>query len=472
MSNFIVYSCHCLNIRIHLATKYTANAFAELKEQAAVKEPFPGLEFELGMGGIIIEFNTLVHTERKSGWKTTSCLNCNCGKIYSVTESSSLSKAVVHENAIYGEEAEKVKQDPQYSSIFKIKLNQDTEDLVPMPSAEDVPGKLVSTHQQIISLVDLSIEKIRLESKLRIEEFKQKEEKQTQALISKAKLENNQLWSKIIQITDQNVDEKKGHVTFAPAAAESSSTKPTIRKIGFALSESDISTSLKNKNLDHYNLNMLSKNDQEEEEEEEDMFNLDEEFSEEEKEDESLNEDKEEEEEEKEEEEKEEEEKQKIVNKKDLLLSSSLQKSISEIDQKFSWIKKKRNTSKYMRKDFDLKTDVKKGTDSNNSEEDKHVSLFATSVPITIHYPIPEDEEEGEEAAEKKDSKKKDLVASSFVNFDFSYSDRMLSEQFPESIVKRKIVPSNSNVCLETDSIIGKSLDTRALMEKKEKVKK
>ncbi|KAI8067353.1 hypothetical protein BDF21DRAFT_426469 [Thamnidium elegans] len=470
MSNFIVYSCHCLNIRIHLATKYTANAFAELKEQAAVMEPFPGWEFELGMGGIVIEFNTLAHTETKSGWKTTSCLNCNCGKIYSVTESSSFSKVVVHENAIYGEEAEKVKQDPQYSNIFKIKLNRDTEDLVPMPSAEDVPGKLVSTHQQIISLLDLSIEKIRLESKLRIEEFKQKEEKETQALISKAKLENNQLWSKIIQITDQNADEKKSRVTFAPAAAtlESSNTKPTIRKIGFALNESDISSSLKNKNLDYYHLNILSNNDQEEEEEEEDMFNLDEELSEEEKEDESVDEDKNEEKEEKEEK----EVKEEVANKNDLLLSSSLQKSISEIDQKFSWIKKKRNTNKYMRKDFDLKTDVKKGTNSNNSE-DNHVSLYATSVPITIHYSIPEDEDEKEEEeAEKKDLKKKDLIASSFVNFDFSYSDRMLSEQFPESIVKRKIATSNSNVCLESDSIIGKSLDTRALMKKKEKVKK
>lgn len=46
----------------------------------------------------------------------------------------------------------------------------------------------------------------------------------------------------------------------------------------------------------------------------------------------------------------------------DLLLSSSLKKSISEIDQRFSWAKKKKNTNKYMSKDFDIKTELTKDT--------------------------------------------------------------------------------------------------------------
>lgn len=54
MSSFIVYSCHCLNIRIHLASKYALDGLAQLKSQVTVKEPLPGWEFELGMGGIVI----------------------------------------------------------------------------------------------------------------------------------------------------------------------------------------------------------------------------------------------------------------------------------------------------------------------------------------------------------------------------------------------------------------------------------
>lgn len=198
--------------------------------------------------------------------------------------------------------------------------------------------------------------------------------------------------------------------------------------------------------------------DDDEEEEEEDMFNLDEEFSDEEEKEEIDSTDKQEE---------SSEEQKDVKNDKDILLSSSLQKSISEIDQKFSWIKKKRNTSKYIRKDFDLKKDVTTATASNN-EIDNQVSLYATSVPITIHYSLLEDDEDNEE--EKEDearSRKKDnMLASSFVNYDFSYSDRLLSEQFPRP-ARRKSVASNSLIRPQLDSLVGKSLDTRGLMKKK-----
>lgn len=119
----------------------------------------------------------------------------------------------------------------------------------------DVPEKLVSTHKQIISVMDQSIEKIRLESKLRIEEFKQQEEKKTQELISHAKLENNQLWSKIIQVVDNHVDEKKSHVRFAPVVPDvKEPQKSSKKRLSFALDESTISSSLKNKDLDYHGL--------------------------------------------------------------------------------------------------------------------------------------------------------------------------------------------------------------------------
>lgn len=108
-----------------------------------------------------------------------------------------------------------------------------------------------------MSMIDQSIEKIRLESKLRVEEFKQQEEKKTQELISHAKLENNQLWSKVIQVVDNQVDEKKSHVRFAPVVpGEEEPKKSSKKRLSFALNESAISSSLKNKNLDSYGLNL------------------------------------------------------------------------------------------------------------------------------------------------------------------------------------------------------------------------
>lgn len=53
MSSFIVYSCPCYNIRIHLSTKYTDKDFEELKSKSSVQTLATGWEFELGMGGIV-----------------------------------------------------------------------------------------------------------------------------------------------------------------------------------------------------------------------------------------------------------------------------------------------------------------------------------------------------------------------------------------------------------------------------------
>lgn len=95
------------------------------------------------------------------------------------------------------------------------------------------------------------------------------------------------------------------------------------------------------------------------------MFHLDEEFSDEEEKE--LEEGKEE---------SEETPEQSNDHKDSGLLSTSLKKSISEIDQKFSWIKKKRNTSKYLAQDFDIKADLK-GKNHNNNQQDACKSLYA-----------------------------------------------------------------------------------------------
>lgn len=52
MSNLVVYSCQCLNIRTHLATKHTLENLEDYKKENVVNEPLYGWEFELGMGGL------------------------------------------------------------------------------------------------------------------------------------------------------------------------------------------------------------------------------------------------------------------------------------------------------------------------------------------------------------------------------------------------------------------------------------
>lgn len=97
------------------------------------------------------------------------------------------------------------------------------------------------------------------------------------------------------------------------------------------------------------------------------MFNLDEEFSDEEKESDQIKDSEESEDEDDKDKENEPDNSDKKVKNQDHLISSSLKKSISEIDQKFSWIKKKRNTNKYLTQDFDIKSGNRK--DSINEEE-------------------------------------------------------------------------------------------------------
>jgi hypothetical protein len=100
-----------------------------------------------------------------------------------------------------------------------------------------------------------------------------------------------------------------------------------------------------------------------------------------------------------------------------------------------------------------------------------YVSKYATSVPISIHYPQfneeQEDEDQVEEGSKKKD--KKDLLTSSFAHYDFSYPDRMLSEQFPQR--RRKSLLSNSMIKPQLDTLVGKSLDTRGIMQKKQNIR-
>lgn len=54
---------------------------------------------------------------------------------------------------------------------------------------------------------------------------------------------------------------------------------------------------------------------------------------------------------------------------KDLPLSASLKKSISDIDQQFAWVKKKRNTKKYLVQDFDIKNEFRRNASVDHGDE-------------------------------------------------------------------------------------------------------
>lgn len=57
-------------------------------------------------------------------------------------------------------------------------------------------------------------------------------------------------------------------------------------------------------------------------------------------------------------------------------------------------------------------------------------------------------------------------MASSFANYDSSFSDRLLSNQFPAPR-RRKSLASSSLIRPQLDSLTSKSLDTRGLVRKK-----
>ncbi|KAI9481546.1 MAG: hypothetical protein EXX96DRAFT_217653 [Benjaminiella poitrasii] len=350
------------------------------------------------------------------------------------------------------------------------------------------------------TILDQSIEQMRIESRVRIEQFKKEEEKKLQSFITLARLENDKLWTKIVKVSKEekaklpsldveqpplikrkeNNESSNNHVHFAPELNnyQDQPHPKSLKRASFTLDNTAIS-SLRNMNLENqispsdkdanlveeshvfYCIYMYKKKD----EDDEDIFNLDEEFSDEEDK-ESKNDD-----DEKEDDLDYAEDGERENNQ--LLISASLKNSISQIDRKFSWIKKKRNTSKYIPHDFDIKSNFKR-EDANSNNNEKPVTIYATSMPITIHYPINEDikeekeKEEEEEANKTNKMRKNDILASSFANYNISsFSDKQLSDQFPAPRRRKSLATSSSLIRPQLDSVVGKSLDTRGLLKKK-----
>lgn len=94
------------------------------------------------------------------------------------------------------------------------------------------------------------------------------------------------------------------------------------------------------------------------------------------------------------------------------------------------------------------------------------ISTYATSVPITINYFMDDNEENDKENKPAGQNTSKDILAKSFANYDFSYSDRLLSEQFPAPRRRKSYVPGSSVINPQLHSLVGNSLNTGGSLRK------
>jgi hypothetical protein len=107
-----------------------------------------------------------------------------------------------------------------------------------------IPEELDSTQQQLKAVLDQSVEKLSLESKVRIENYKKEEERKLQDFAAQAKLENTYLLHRLIRIRDEEKGQQKEkkeakegpRVRFNEKIDDDDNIKKT-RNTGFALDE-------------------------------------------------------------------------------------------------------------------------------------------------------------------------------------------------------------------------------------------
>lgn len=116
----------------------------------------------------------------------------------------------------------------------------------------DIPEKFVPAYKQIQSVMDQSIEQLRIESQVRIENFKREEGKKLKESMSKAQLENNALWTKFITVSKEHHCDNLDY-QHAPKVEDSPQPSTSVKQSSFGLDESSISN-LKNINLESEDL--------------------------------------------------------------------------------------------------------------------------------------------------------------------------------------------------------------------------
>ncbi|ORZ01246.1 hypothetical protein BCR43DRAFT_561533 [Syncephalastrum racemosum] len=263
MSERVVYACPCLNIKLHLSNKYILESHQDSRIECFKKytdPPLEGWSFELGMGGVQAEYNTLMKTRSIRDWITVSCLNCATDNVYSVrTSSKSTTKypidletlcqagdqVLIHRDTIFGHQLESIRKRTNFSSHFGIMLMSDA---TPLPDGQGleetsetaIPGELYGQHKQLCKTLESSLENMRAETEKRIAAYREEEMTKLEQASARAKYDRKTIWHKILQVSRAVLEEEGRENTRSPVPrndddkTETSSRKETTNRVHFA----------------------------------------------------------------------------------------------------------------------------------------------------------------------------------------------------------------------------------------------
>ncbi|KAI8335947.1 hypothetical protein BC941DRAFT_66914 [Chlamydoabsidia padenii] len=393
---------------------------------------------------------------------------------------------------------------------------------------DEVPEKLHAQHQELYQVLDKALEKMRLASEVRIEQWKRVELERLEEESKKARDESNTLWKKVLSVNQQAKHNDNGDKTTPLATPTTESTPLTStenplasneqvanndltletrrsshgiqfmdntndpgrstvlgsrRRSSFSLDQNIIANRTNEPTPDVNQLGAVKENDSSSDDE--DMFHLDEELPSDDDGDQQEQTD----------------EQDTDTMAKASTSVESLNQSV-DINQKgdsskygSSWIKKKRLGGKYIN-DFETSTDREEKEHGDGTEDlSKSISAFATSMPINIHsssigdFLASQDKNDDDTTSQQPTNNVSSRViqplfpskqntasysfaptkttsSASFVGYDFSFSDRLLSKQFPDyNPERRKSVSTVSGRRHpQLDALIEKSsLDTRSM---------
>ncbi|KAI9267229.1 hypothetical protein EDC94DRAFT_692448 [Helicostylum pulchrum] len=231
MTGHVVYACKCLNVRIHLATKYYLEGHEKYRREKFVRQEdarISGWVFELGVKGVTVEYSSLIRTsyydtvEDPSSWITISCYNCSSGDVYSVknrpdiklsdpSDISSLcqggDRIIIHQGAIFGQDIDNLQKKPNYSNTFRIVLNPDLP--VNHASFEKEEGILLSQQKHVQKILKQSLLNLEDATEKRIEEYKQEQQQQLTREKEKAMYDGTILWQTMKVIANTIREEKR-----------------------------------------------------------------------------------------------------------------------------------------------------------------------------------------------------------------------------------------------------------------------
>ncbi|CAO3590413.1 unnamed protein product [Absidia cylindrospora] len=609
MSGHVVYACSCLNIKIHLASKYSLANHVSERQQYWFEQESPAMEgwhLNLGMGAVVVAYSSLIETRTSSthSWMTVGCLNCDTKSVYSIRSKASDSSSsaalssgqsdefvVIHKDTIFGSQLDDIRNDDQFSDIFDIKLSNSAGS-ISLTHSNEVPDKLRAQHQELYQVLEKALDKMRLASEVRIEQWKKVEMERLEEGSQRAREESKRLWQKVLSMNQplptQQVNDKDGissttksataitttddtprniqphpsssssssspsvrmttpvtpaKVTVTPTSIDAStpssmtdsqqeskrsqavrfmdhtndskmSTLPSsYRRSSFSLNHSAIaSSSQQDGSLIDHRLSDLANapTDQDQKNaassDEEDMFDLDEELDSNDDEDGKQHEPNAEETNDTDKDVTNIEESSNASDRSIKIKSKGISNDGSNSTYGSSWIKRKKLTGKYIDDNGRLdKEEIRPATVSDGLEDlSTSISKFATSMPININsamanFVLPKDDNVVEPAEEdptnvlppsnndhlpSPSSRPPNVITSSysfapqktatsstsFIGYDFSFSDRALSKQFPDyNAERRKSVATipGRHQRPQLDALIEKSsLDTRTAMKK------